>query len=349
MQLPGTDGQPRVVIVGAGPAGCAAAIALGRAGVDICMLEGGQPGKDKPCGDAVLPPAIDKLRQCGIETQDLLAAGGVSFQQIDLWSRESRFWGLQLGSSGGWMVRRAALDQLLRDRAEHHARIWYGATVTHMIAEQDRSWSVLFRQAGNLGIVPCEAVIIATGSRNQLARRWGIAGEPIETASITTYAGERSLDTPIFQFIGACQPGYGWIFPIGESRVNIGVCALLPDKLRQLRQAAAAYLAEWNVTQAGTWRGGGEPLWSSRGQNWHHPAGIVSCGDAGGLIDPISGEGITAALCSGEQAGRAIVNYLSQGRNLAALGAYSEWVRDFFNQAYQATQVRRVWSSLCGI
>ena len=349
MPLAGARRQPRVVVIGAGPAGCAAAVTLSRTGIDVCMLERGRPGKDKPCGDAILPSAISGLRHCEIETHDLIAAGGVPFQQIDLWSRDSRFWGLHLGSGDGWMLPRAALDQLLRDRAERYARIWYLAAVTQLIPEQDGSWSVLFRQASNVGIIPCDAVVVATGSHNQLAERWGIAGKPIETASITTYAGDKALDAPIFQFSGACQPGYGWVFPIAGGQVNIGVCALLPDKLRQLRQVAEGYLADWKLTQAGSWRGGGEMLWSGKGQIWHHPAGLVSCGDAGGLIDPISGEGISAALISGEQAGRAIAAYLARGRHVADLEIYSQWVQDYFHQAYAATHVRRVWSSLCGI
>src|SRR5262245_5523117 len=115
--------QPCVAVVGAGPAGCAAGGTLSRAGTDGSRVERGQPGKDKPCGDAVLPAAIQALQRCGIDADDLAAAGGLPFQRIDLWSQDARFWGLQLGLSGGWVLPRAALDQLLRDSAERHARI----------------------------------------------------------------------------------------------------------------------------------------------------------------------------------------------------------------------------------
>jgi flavin-dependent dehydrogenase len=66
---------------------------------------------------------------------------------------------------------------------------------------------------------------------------------------------------------------------------------------------------------------------------------VVSCGDAAGLVDPISGEGLTAALVSGKRAGAAVASFLS-GKP-GALDAYSRWVRDW-GQARYAPSTREV-------
>jgi menaquinone-9 beta-reductase len=250
--------RPRVAVVGAGPAGCAAAMTLGHADIDVCMFERGQPGKDKACGDALLPSALEILQHCGIAAEDLAAIGGVPFERIDLWTRDSWFWKLHTGARCGWIIPRAALDQLLRDWAARSASIRYGAAVTDLICEDDGSWSVHYQQMNGVKILSCDAVIIATGAHNLLAKKLGISGEPIETASITTYAGDMQLEAPIFQFTGTCQPGYGWMFPIGARQVNLGVCALLPDRLRGLRRGAEAYLDQRGLAQLGSWRGGGD-------------------------------------------------------------------------------------------
>jgi flavin-dependent dehydrogenase len=322
---------------------------LGHADIDVCLFERGQPGKDKACGDALLPSALEILEHYGIVAGDLAAIGGVPFERIDLWTRDSWFWKLYTGARCGWMIPRAALDQLLRDWAARSASIQYGAAVTDLICEHDGSWSVRYRQMNGVNTFSCDALIIATGAHNLLAKKLGISGEPIETASITTYAGDMQLEAPIFQFTGTCQPGYGWMFPIGARQVNLGVCALLPDRLRGLRRGAQAYLDQHGLAQLGSWRGGREPLWSGKGRVWHHPAGIVSCGDAAGVVDPLSGEGITAALTSGKQAGHALIDYLWHGNRTVHLETYSEWVREHFQQTYQASNVRRIWGNLCGL
>ena len=75
----------------------------------------------------------------------------------------------------------------------------------------------------------------------------------------------------------------------------------------------------------------------------------MSCGDAAGLVDPQSGEGITAALVSGKMAGSFISQYLKEQRQPARLVEYSQWVHDYFSQVYRKTQLRQIWAALCGI
>ena len=106
--------------------------------------------------------------------------------------------------------------------------------------------------------------------------------------------------------------------------------------------------ASASVVAHGALRGAREAPWSGRGRHWHHPAGVVSCGDAAGVADPLTGEGISVALLSGEQAGRAIARYLQDGCAIAHLEAYSGWVGEHFRAAYQPTPFRQIWARLAG-
>jgi flavin-dependent dehydrogenase len=88
---------------------------------------------------------------------------------------------------------------------------------------------------------------------------------------------------------------------------------------------------------------------------------VVSCGDAAGLVDPISGEGLTAALVSGKRAGAAVASFLSG--EPVALAEYSRWVQEWGQARYApsielrilaawvglAPAERRLWSILAGV
>ncbi len=346
---PALDGSHPVAIVGAGPAGCAAAIALGRAGIDALLLERGAPGKDKPCGDAFVPTAVTLLDVLGIDTACLAALGGVPFTRIDLYYQASCFLSQSAGDGIGWIVPRASLDQKLRDVAARCASICYHAGVTGITRDNGGRWKLTIRQETATSHIFCDTVILACGSGSALAGQWGISGEPILGASITGYGGREAVEAPIFEFTEAFQPGYGWVFPISADRVNIGVCALTPAAVKGLRRHAEAYPAQWGIEQSCRWRGGGEALWSGMGRTWHHDAGMISCGDAAGLVHPGSAEGITGALLSGMHAGEAMSMYLHDRRDARPLAEYSAWVGDHFGRAYERTPERRLWDGLCGL
>ena len=98
-------------------------------------------------------------------------------------------------------------------------------------------------------------------------------------------------------------------------------------------------LARLGVSGAAAMRGGVLPLWSGKGTAWSQEASVVSCGEAG-LIDPISGEGLTAALVSGRRAGEPVASLLSG--EPGALNDYSRWVRDWGQPRYAPSLEKRV-------
>ncbi len=106
-------------------------------------------------------------------------------------------------------------------------------------------------------------------------------------------------------------------------------------------------LAHLGVSDSVSLRGGLGALWSGKGITWCHEAGVVSCGDAAGLVDPISGEGLTAALVSGKRAGAAIASFLSG--EPGALAEYSRWVRDWGQARYAPSIENRILAAWVGL
>jgi flavin-dependent dehydrogenase len=325
---------PHVVVVGAGPAGCAAALTLLRNGTLPLLVEKGLPGKDKACGDAWIPSALEELRSFEIGACEL-GANWLSFSRIDGYYADRKVWSAALAPLEGVMARRAIVDQLLRNRVSAEGcLIWYGARATSLRARRHQI-ELTIRQGVDSHTVTPSGVVLASGSGCRIAHEAGVDGERVLGASISSYLPtDGNLPAPTFIF-GNPSPGYAWIFPTGANLSNAGICALAKSSTSALRAQMKKLLMHLGVQGDVSVRGGLGALWSGKGTNWHHDAGVVSCGDAAGLVDPTSGEGLTAALATGKRAGMAMVSFLAGDPN--ALAEYSQWVRHW-------GQVRYAWS-----
>jgi flavin-dependent dehydrogenase len=121
--------------------------------------------------------------------------------------------------------------------------------------------------------------------------------------------------------------GYGWIFPPVEGACNVGVYQRA-DRYHALREPLAQLLDDFVARHpdrfAGAHRNGRLRTWPLPLATLWSPAaaaGLLTCGDAGGLVDPLSGEGIWHALRSGQLAARAAVKALASDRGFDAAAA----------------------------
>lgn len=118
--------------------------------------------------------------------------------------------------------------------------------------------------------------------------------------------------------------------------------------INRLKKIACDFSSHLGFEEQTSWRGGMGPLWSGNGRQWHSTSGMISCGDAAGLIDPINGEGLTAALLSGRRAGKAVAQYLISACDTRHLQYYSNELFDHFSFNYRNTAKRLAWKYLCG-
>jgi flavin-dependent dehydrogenase len=334
MEKPGVYSQ--VIVVGSGPAGCAAAYTLAKESIKVTVLEQGRPGKDKACGDALVPSEDSLLSLFGINQEHIKALGGHYYNRVDLYVNKLLIQQAVYESRTGWVIPRQIIDQEIRNITAKHTLFQYETRVTDIIIEPkgNPKLSLMFKD-GTHSQIECDAVILATGSSNRLSKKLGICGKPRKAYAITTYAEIQKLDVLVIQLFNSYEYNYRWIFPISERVANVGVCVLSEQPKVSLRLLGEELLRDYNAKPLGKWRSGWGPLWSGLGQYWHYPSGVISCGDAAGLINPYNGEGITAALVSGEQAGKTISNYLRESRNPIKLEEYSKWIINYFGQKYK--------------
>jgi menaquinone-9 beta-reductase len=148
---------PDVVVVGGGPAGLAAAIAIRRLGLQVLVAERGRPQIDKPCGEGVMPEGLIALSRLGVSCEPALPFRGIRFTEAGR-SAEGLF-----RENSGLGIRRAVLHQRLIDRAAE-----IGVVLR---------WAEPVRLINDAGVdlggtkIPCQWIIGADGWESSV-RRW---------------------------------------------------------------------------------------------------------------------------------------------------------------------------------
>lgn len=311
-----------VLVVGAGPAGCAAGIEAARAGLRVGVLDRAVFPRPKTCGDAVSnrgATLVDALVGQGGALRSIphaeVRAGAAVFPDG---SRVVR----SFAAAPGFIVPRLHLDDLLRRARERAgAELRQGVKVRRLRSEGGR---VTGAEAEGIAF-DADAVIAADGP-GSLA--WAALGVPYRrgarlAVAITAYhEGVRFGDaegTNEHYFDAELACGYGWIFPAVEGRSNIGVYQRA-DRFeahgRTLPELLERFVAAHPERLAGSRRIGRTHVWALplMTRPWV-PAGpgLLACGDAASTVDPLAGEGIYQALHSGALAGRTVAAALRRG------------------------------------
>jgi menaquinone-9 beta-reductase len=305
-----------LVVVGAGPAGSAAAAWAARAGRDVLVIDSTTFPRDKPCGDGLTPRAIAELTRLGlgdwldtrIRHRGLRMSGFGGEVEVD--------WPGRSFPSYSSAVARVELDDRIRKVAEESgARMLLGAKA--VAVHHDSSRRVVSLTLADGTEVGCRQLIVADGARSslgrKLGRRWhqetvyGVAARGYLTTPraddpwLTSHLELRSPD-------GAVLPGYGWIFPLGNGEVNIGVGALSTTK-RQADLALRPLIAYYTDLRRDEWDFTGPPravksallpmggaVSGVAGPNW------MLIGDSAACVNPLNGEGIDYGLETGRLA-----------------------------------------------
>lgn len=297
-----------VLVIGGGPGGAAAAMRAAAGDASVALFEKGAPGRDKICGDGLTPRAVRALTELGVDLRQAHRIDGLRMI-ANRTVRQLEWPGIPPYPAHGAVWPRRGLDQRLVDMAqEAGAEIHWNTAAEPTFDDSGRLVGV---EAGGRRYV-ADMVVIAAGAPGAVHRALGIDRHPDEPfgLAIRTYAetprsAERYLEAclTLRDSAGTPVPGYGWMFPVGDGTVNIGVGALSTMRgfknlnLNHLQQSYRSLVQEdWDLgpdlERPRAWR---LPMSTTRryGRGW------VAIGDAAGLINPMNGEGIDYALESG--------------------------------------------------
>jgi geranylgeranyl reductase family protein len=349
--------SPSVLVVGGGPAGSAAAYWLARDGHDVTLVEKKEYPRDKTCGDGLTPRAVLQLQDMGFDfevPEFHLITGLRSYAGEELmlelpWPDHSRF------PSWGGVIRRSDLDAQVATLAEKQGvRILEKTEATPAI-EDGLLTGVTLAHDGSREVVNPELTIIADGSMNRFGRELGSERRkdyPMGLAARGYYASPRSTDPFLESQLdlrdssGATMPGYGWVFPLGDGTVNVGV-GLLSTFKRWKQVNTSRMLADYVATAPRYWElaeeskltdpvGGKLTMSFSKGplvgSNW------ITIGDAAGAINPWNGEGISYAY----ETGRIAADHVGRALGTADFGLlrrYPQHLEDEYGLYYKTARI----------
>jgi flavin-dependent dehydrogenase len=287
-----------VIVVGAGPAGSAAAITAARRGARVLLLEKGRFPRHKVCGEFVSPEVVPLLAELlSAPSENTILQSAPQIREARLFIGENT---LAVGVyPPGLAISRYELDYGLWHAAKSARVESHDQVTAQTIRRRDDSFEV----STSGGVVRGTTVIDAAG-------RWpgqlrdqpnGVAREPWIGLK-AHYSSETSSSVDLYIFRG----GYCGVQAVGRSLIN--VCAMVrPDVATTLEQVFAIEPRLWKRSSA--WEPSSQAF-ATAPIVFHAPmpesGGIVRVGDAAGFIDPFVGDGISLALRSGCLAARCL-------------------------------------------
>ena len=286
-----------VVVVGAGPAGAAAARAAAAAGAHTLLLERAQLPRYKRCGGGLIGAAQQSLADTGLDIASLARdhVGRITFTS----SGRHRF----SRSTEPFlpMVLRSELDAALVELAVAAGAVLRTGVLVGAMAEADGVVTL----GASTGPVRARAVVGADGSSSRAAAYVGVFCDQVDLgmeAELPTPAGS-DWDGHVLLDWGPVPGSYGWVFPKGDT-LTVGVIGAR-DRGADVRAYYRAFVASLGLDLGAAIHDGGH-LTRVRAQGSPLRRGaVLVAGDAAGLLEPWTREGISFALRSGALAGHA--------------------------------------------
>ncbi|TDD63999.1 geranylgeranyl reductase family protein [Jiangella aurantiaca] len=309
-----------LVVVGGGPAGAATALGALSAAPDlrVLLLDRAAFPRDKACGDGVSPEAADVLAGLGVPG---LLDDWTPVRRLDL-SHGSRRVSRQMRRAVRVVPRTVLDDRLVAAAVAAGARL-----------ERHRVRKVRVR--GDAVAVDddlaARVVVGADGAYSVVRRAAGVPEVRHRAVALRGYVATppRWSGRQVIAFDPRRRQAYAWCFDRGDGLANVGYGAFGTDGLTRavlLRRLGELLPGTMDGPGDGAdWRGHHLPLSSWR---WTQPDGrLLLTGDAAGLVNPMTGEGIHYAVATGALAGRAAAAAVTEGRPSTAGARYRTAVR----------------------
>jgi len=340
-----------VAIIGAGPGGSSTAYFLAQQGVNVILLDKADFPRPKTCGDGLTPRALGVLAEMGL--LDTLRQEGYRINGIYLHAAPGTTLDMPIPGKNGLpdyllTLPRQVLDAYIQARAVAAGAYFQGQMNVIGLEYKEQSATVVCSHHGRAQRISARLIVIATGAQMKLLKTLGIlpATPPVIRAARTYYRDVANLNNHVqAHFDNIPLPGYGWVFPISESEANIGLGywthgwrgRRMPKNVRQAfdhfvnSPPLRALLADASPIEPVK----GYPIRIDFPTAPTTGKRCLLVGEAAGLVNPLTGEGIDFALESGKLAAVHIAGMFADGDfSTQRLQAYDQLLRQHFQRLF---------------
>jgi geranylgeranyl reductase family protein len=353
-----TSDECDVLVVGAGPSGAAASYWLAERGHRVLVVEKKHFPRDKTCGDGLTPRAVRQLHDMGLADPlgqylryDGLRANAHGITLEMRWPDHPDF------PPYGYVVRRHDLDEMVAGNAvKAGATLWTGTEATEPLVEGGLVTGAIVKPKDDGVARPVRAryVVVADGANSRFGRALGTARDrsyPLGMAIRGYFRSPRHDDPWIESHLdirdrhGNHLPGYGWVFPLGDGTINVGVGLL--STFSGWKNINTSHLMEafcetappyWGISpETATCAPTGGRLPTGASVQPRVGPTFVVVGDAAGCVNPFNGEGISVAYETGRLAADAVDLALRTGDGLA-LQTYSQRLEEVYGLYFKVAR-----------
>jgi digeranylgeranylglycerophospholipid reductase len=318
-----------ILVVGAGPAGCSAALAARANGLDVILCEK-KPVVGLPVRCAEHIPALLRLETRIDPSSVVQAVKGMRTVLPDGTSFET--------AAPGYMIRRDLFDQALAEQCrEQGAEI---ITASRAVKKNGRDVILAKENGETLTIRP--AVIIGTdGPRSTVGRWMGSVNRDLVPALQARVPLLKPMDVTEVYFFKEIFGGYGWLFPRGsEANAGLGMRKSGPARpIREVFREFLAFLAKTGKIEVRTkgYMAGWIPVRPCAVTVFEN---MILAGDAAGQTHPITGAGVPQAVVCGRMAGAWAAKAASEADTTLLKGYEEEW-KDLYGESLERGVRRR--------
>lgn len=346
----------QIVIVGGGVSGSSAAMHMAKAGLDVLMVEKENFPRDKPCGDGIVQSVHPLLKSMGV-LDDLMKYGhkcaGTYFSD----PRQKEF--TYHYGEGAFAI---AIPRYHGDDIINKAAVATGIDYLEnfeaikVLTERGQAIGVHGIYNGQPVDLEADLVVLANGAHSMLSRQMGFYEENPDYVfygirgyfeGIRGLSGVIEFHYPHEMFMPA---GYTWIFPMGETKGNVGVF-ITESSLQKTGMTMEELMWWWrDNTKIGNERlGEAKPIGKIKG--WRlpcgkhqpiHAGGVIAVGDAGNMIEPLFGGGFPHAIVAGTCAAK-IAAEASAANDFSGefLGKYEDYITGALGSGYVIQELLR--------
>lgn len=349
-----------VVVIGAGPSGSSCAYWLATAGYCVALVEKKVFPREKTCGDGLTPRAVYQLEKMGLSDQlerfhKFFGLRSIAFNRtLEMpWPEHDTL------PQYGYVARRNEIDSLVAKNAEDHGVDIYMGYEAKEPQFDEKTGAIkrvrIEHKKGDRFALNARYVAICEGSTPRFGRHVGLVRDktyPMGMAIRGYFKSDMDQDPWIESHLdlvdknGDFLPGYGWIFPVGDGTINVGVGLLSTFKgykdintsklFETFCELAPSYWGISPETSCGPPTGGKLPTGGCNGPkvgiNW------IVAGDSAGLVNPFNGEGIAYGYETGAMAADAIIKAI-KNEDPKELHTYTDELTIEFGQYYKVARL----------